>query len=149
MSKYNSKKVVLDGITFDSKDEALYYEQLKKDKEKRLIDDFSLQPKYELIPAFEKNGKKYRAVTYTPDFLVQTTGVEKVAIDVKGFSTQQGELRRKLFEWRYPDIHLIWVTRNLKHGNSDGWIEYDQLMKIRRTRANKLKKISQERAIGD
>ena len=29
MSKYNNAKIVVDGITFDSKDEAKYYELLK------------------------------------------------------------------------------------------------------------------------
>ena len=35
MSKYKSKKVIIDGIKFDSKDESLYYLYLKVSKRKR------------------------------------------------------------------------------------------------------------------
>lgn len=69
-SKYKSEKITIDGIKFDSKDEGKYYEYLKKKKAKGEISNFELQPKYELIAKFEKFGKKYRATTYTPDFLI-------------------------------------------------------------------------------
>lgn len=131
MSKYNAKKVVVDGITFDSKDEALFYEYLKEQKKEGNVLSFMLQPTYTLIPSFQKKGKKYREATYTPDFKVHYKDGGVLVIDVKGFSTQQGELRRKLFEWRYPDLQLIWVTRNLKHGDEHGWIEYEELKAIR------------------
>jgi hypothetical protein len=131
-SKYGSKKITVDGITFDSKDEAIYYEDLKKKKAKGEILNFELQPTYELIPKFRKQGKLYRATTYTPDFLIYHLDGTEELIDVKGFSTQQGELRRKLFEFNFPDKKLTWVTRNLKHGDSCGWIEYEELKKVRR-----------------
>jgi len=61
MSKYKSKKIEIDSIKFDSKDEANYYLYLKDKKAKGEIRDFGLQQKFELIPKFEKGGKKYRA----------------------------------------------------------------------------------------
>lgn len=129
--KYKSEKIVVDGITFDSKDEARYYEYLKKKKAKGEILNFELQPKYVLIPGFKKNGKTYRPMTYTPDFLIYHLDGSEELIDVKGFSTQQGEIRRKLFDYKYPDIKLTWIARSLKYG-VDGWIEYEELKKIRR-----------------
>jgi hypothetical protein len=131
-NKYGSNKIVVDGITFDSKDEARYYEYLKKRKAKGEILNFELQPTYELIPKFRKLGKLYRAVTYTPDYLIYHLDGAEELIDVKGFSTQQGELRRKLFEFKFPDKKLTWLTRNLKHGDESGWIEYEELKKVRR-----------------
>lgn len=135
-SKYKSEKIVVDGITFDSKDEARYYEYLKKKKAKGEILNFELQPKYVLIPGFKKRGKTYRPMTYTPDFLIYHLDGSEELIDVKGFSTQQGEIRRKLFDYKYPDIKLTWIARSLKHG-VDGWIEYEQLKKVRRENKKK------------
>jgi len=132
MSKYKSKKVTEDGITFDSHEESEYYKYLLKLKAEGKILNFELQPKYVLIPKFEKYGKTHRETTYTPDFLIYHLDGTEELIDVKGFSTQQGELRRKLFDSLYPNIKLIWIARSLKYGNEDGWIEYGELQKIRK-----------------
>ncbi|NFM72485.1 DUF1064 domain-containing protein [Clostridium botulinum] len=130
-SKYGAKKIVIDGITFDSKDEGKYYEYLKKLKSQEKILNFELQPKYELQPGFKKNGKTYRAITYAPDFLIYHLDSTEELIDVKGTETQQGNMRRKMFDYKYPDLKLTWVSRSLKY-SSTGWIEYDELKKIRR-----------------
>ena len=130
--KYRNKKVELDGLLFDSKDEAHFYTHLKEQKQDRLIQDFELQPQYELVPAFIYQGRKRKPITYTPDFKVIHNDGHIEVIDVKsmGSATQQGELRRKLFEFKYPEILLRWVCRNLKHGDEYGWIDYDELKKI-------------------
>lgn len=134
MSKYNSKKVTIDGIDFDSKTEGDYYlylcDLLRKDE----IVGFEIQPKYTLIPKFEKDGKHYREITYTPDFLVKYHSDRIVVVDIKGFSTQQGEMRAKMFNYFYPHIKLVWLTYVKKYG---GWVEYNDLKKLRR--ANKKK----------
>jgi len=133
MAKYGNSKVIIDGICFDSKDEAKYYELLKKKKASEEIINFELQPKYELQPKFRVNGKGIRAITYSADFLVYHLDGTIEAIDVKGMSTQQGEIRRKMFYYKYPDIKLTWVAKNLKWATMDGeWILYDDLQKIRR-----------------
>lgn len=132
MSKYGSKKIVIDGISFDSKDEGKYYEYLKMLKTQGKILNFELQPKYTLIPGFKYFGKTRRAMTYTPDFRIYHLDGSEELIDVKGFSTQQGELRRKLFEYKYPDLKLTWIARSLKYGNEYGWIEYEELKKCRK-----------------
>ncbi|MHC1731999.1 MAG: DUF1064 domain-containing protein [Bacteroidales bacterium] len=131
MSKYKSRKITVDGYTFDSIDEFRYYEYLLSKKAKGEILNFELQPKYILIPTFKKYGKTHRAVTYTPDFLVYHNDGSKELIDVKGYSTQQGELRRKLFDYLKHEMKLTWISRSLKYSKT-GWIEYDELRKIRR-----------------
>lgn len=129
MSKYNSKKVTLDGITFDSKDEALYYQFLKERKAKGEILNFELQPRYELSPTFTKMGKKYRKSEYVADFLIyHLDGTEEV-IDIKGMATETALLKRKLFDEKYRDLKLTWIVRNLKYG---GWVEYEELKKLRK-----------------
>ena len=116
MSKYLSHKTVVDGITFDSKDESKYYEALKIRKYRGEIKNFELQPKFVLREGFKKFGKTYRPFTYTPDFTVYHNDGSVEYIDVKGQTTQQGELRIKLFNDFYRDLKLSIVARNIKHG---------------------------------
>ncbi|MBJ8026310.1 DUF1064 domain-containing protein, partial [Bacillus cereus] len=70
MSKYNNKKVNLDGYVFDSKAEANYYEGLKIRSARGEIQGFERQPVFTLQPAFKKQDKSFQAITYIADFLV-------------------------------------------------------------------------------
>lgn len=139
-STKKSDKPQLDGITFDSKDEMHYYEMLKDMKARGIVASYDLQPKYVLQPAFtDWQGKKWQAITYSPDFLVRYVLGQVVAVDVKsiGTATQQGELRRKMFLFAFPDIPLRWICRSKKWGNSAGWIEYEELKRIYREQKKK------------
>ena len=131
MSKYNNEKVVYDGISFASKDEMVYYKTLKMRQAKGEIKGSELQIKFTLIEGFKKNNKTYKAITYTPDFLIYHNDDTEEYIDVKGMTTQQGELRIKLFNWRYRDIKLSIVARSLKYGNKYGFIDFYELKKVR------------------
>ena len=131
VSKYNSKKITVDGISFDSKDESKYYEALKIRKAKGEIENFELQPKFTLIEGFKKDGKTYRPITYTLDFTVYHIDKTIEYVDVKGMTTQQGELRIKLFNWKYRDLKLSIVARSIKYGNEYGFIDFYRLKKIR------------------
>jgi len=105
-SKYNNQKTIVDGIKFDSKKEAEYYCQLKLLKQAGKIKDYRLQPRYELQPAFEKNGKKYRAITYIADFAIINNDGTTEVVDIKGVETQVFKIKKKLFEYMYPDLKL-------------------------------------------
>lgn len=107
-NKYNAKKTEIDGIVFDSKAEAKRYAELKLLERAGEITHLQLQPKFELQPKFKKDGKTYRAITYTADFIYCDTlnGGQAVVEDVKGVRTQQFELRRKLFEYKHPHLTL-------------------------------------------
>lgn len=129
MSKYNSKKVIVDGINFDSKSESDYYIVLKDKLANKEIKSFELQPSYELTPKFMKNGKLIRSMSYAPDFLIVHLDDSLEAIDVKGFSTQASEMRKKLFDYRYPNIKLTWISYCKKWG---GWIEISELKRLRK-----------------
>lgn len=106
-SKYKNEKVVIDGITFDSKSEAKYYERTIKPRlNAGEITELRLQPEYELQPKFRDNsGKAIRAITYRADFAYIENG-KHVAEDVKGFRTKDFALKEKMFRYRYPDIEL-------------------------------------------
>lgn len=101
-SKYNAKKTTVDGITFDSRREADRYLVLKGMEDDGAIEDLRRQVRYELVPAFDVDGKHYRPVYYVADFVYvdKATGKEVVE-DVKGMRTDVYRLKSKLFARRY------------------------------------------------
>ncbi|MEK4029391.1 DUF1064 domain-containing protein [Pseudobacillus sp. FSL P4-0506] len=101
-SKYGSKKVGVDGIAFDSKAEAKYYEHLKRLQANEQILFFRTQPRYLLQEAFMKNGVTHRKIEYVADFEVHKKDGSIEVIDIKGVETEVFKIKRKLFEKRYP-----------------------------------------------
>ena len=115
-SKYNNKKIVVDGIVFDSQKEAMRYGQLKLLERAGEISDLKLQVPFELIPnqyetveRFSKSGKRLkdglklveRGVTYVADFTYKS-GENIVVEDVKSKATRKKEsyiIKRKLMRY--------------------------------------------------
>ena len=112
--KYHNKKTVADGIKFDSKLEAERYAQLKILERAGVIRDLKLQPEYELIPSFRKNGKTWRRTVYKADFRYILAEDDSYIIeDVKGSTeviTSIFRLKQKLFEYKYPYYTISIVT---------------------------------------
>lgn len=106
-SKFNNERVVVDGILFDSKKEAEYYSELKLLKRYGIVTDFKLQPNFVLQPSYYKNGKKIRAINYKADFKVWYKDGRVEIVDTKGFETQLFKVKKKILEYKYPDITLI------------------------------------------
>lgn len=104
MNKYRNKKTEMDGIIFASQKEANKYWELKHDP---MVKEFKLQPKFLLIPAFQKDGEKYRARYYIADFdVLYKDGLRKI-IDIKGFETEVFKLKARLFDYKYPELTLV------------------------------------------
>ena len=129
-TKYNSKKIELDGHVFDSKAEARYYEELKLQQEQSKILFFRLQPRYELQESFKKSGKLHRKIEYVADFEIHHLDGYIETIDVKGFETTDFAIKRKLFEKKFPHKLTLWAFSQI----DGGWIELDELKKARRLR---------------
>lgn len=107
MSKYHSKKVTVDGITFDSKKESNRYLELKLLERSGKIKDLDLQHRFTLQEPFKKNGKTIRAITYVADFLYfDIDRCKSIVEDVKGFKTDIYQLKKKMFEYKYPDLTI-------------------------------------------
>nr|UVX84565.1 MAG: Protein of unknown function (DUF1064) [Bacteriophage sp.] len=102
-SKYHAKRTSVDGITFDSKREADRYLVLKSMEEDGAIEDLRRQVRYELVPAFDVDGRHYRPVYYVADFVYREDGREVVE-DVKGMRTDVYRLKSKLFARRYGKV---------------------------------------------
>ena len=110
MSKYQSKKTVVYGITFDSKAEAKRYCELRLLEKAGEIVNLTLQHKFLLQPSFRKNGKTIRAINYVADFTYYDFEKRRnVVEDVKGFKTKEYLLKKKMFEFKYPDLTIVEV----------------------------------------
>lgn len=96
-SKYNAKKVEIDGIKFDSVKESRRFLELKAMEEAEVISDLKRQVKYVLIPAQRepdtvgKRGGKIkgklleRECSYVADFVYNDVQGNTVVEDVKGY----------------------------------------------------------------
>jgi hypothetical protein len=96
-SKYNAKKVEIDGIRFDSVKESRRFLELKAMQEAEVISDLRRQVKYVLIPAQRepetvgKRGGKIkgklleRECSYVADFVYKDAQGNTVVEDVKGY----------------------------------------------------------------
>jgi hypothetical protein len=105
-SKYGSRKVTVDGITFDSRKEAARYQELKLLERVEAIKNLQRQVEFELIPSQRINGKvAERPCKYVADFVyLEDLNFKspdgpiwnKVVEDTKGFKTKDYIIKRKL-----------------------------------------------------
>ena len=121
MNKYNSKKVTVNGITYDSKKEARRHAVLLEMERNGEIQDLDRQVKFALIPAqyeaYERYGKKGQRLkdgkrciekecSYVADFTYKKNGT-LVVEDTKGYRNPSTAgyayfvLKRKLMLWVY------------------------------------------------
>lgn len=108
--KYNAKKTVINGIKFDSKREAARYCELVLLKKAHKIKELELQPKFELQSKYKKGGKTIRAINYIADFKYYDVDKgEYVVEDVKGMKTEVYKLKKKLVEFKYPEVTIVEV----------------------------------------
>lgn len=126
-NKYNAKKVIIDGIRFDSEKEGKRYVVLKKAQEEGIISDLELQPRYVILPAIKDTRTKHfkrkpdeieeytiqQPVRYTADFRYIKDG-KIVVEDVKGSKyTISRDLPLRLRLMRY--FHNIKVRIVYEH----------------------------------
>lgn len=105
MNKYRNKKVIIDGIEFDSQAEGNRYIELKLLVKAKEISNLQLQPRFLLQEGFKKNGKTYKKIEYIADFMYYQDN-KTIVEDVKGMQTDVFKLKHKLFEKKYPDLEL-------------------------------------------
>jgi protein associated with RNAse G/E len=104
--KYGNKKIVVNGIKFDSKLEQHCHGYLE------LIGaDFDFQQKITLIEPFRFNDKAVRATTLIIDFIVRHNG-KTIYLDTKGFATDVAKLKFKLLKVKLRDeenVEVVWL----------------------------------------
>ena len=112
MSKYNNKKVIIDGFKFDSLKEGRRYRELKLLERAGKITLLALHPSFKISaggcvdPA---TGRKMAARRFTADFGYHDEERGKYIVeDVKSAGTAKEtayRLRRQLFIEQYGDIY--------------------------------------------
>ena len=108
-SKYKNKKVIVDGIKFDSKKESNRYLELKLLEKQGLIKYITRQTRFELQPSYKKNGKTIRPIYYVADFTYIDVKTGKTMIeDVKSEATktQVYKLKKKILEYKYENLEI-------------------------------------------
>ena len=110
MSKYHSKKITIDGNTFDSRKEYRRFCELSLLQRAGSITELSRQVEFELIPTQRepdtigvrggvKRGKVIElAMKYVADFVYKENG-KTIVEDTKGFKTKDYIIKRKLMLW--------------------------------------------------
>ena len=116
-SKYGNRKTVVNGIEFDSRKEAVRYQELRLLERAGKISGLRLQEKFILIPSQrEASTEEYKSgpqkgrrkpgkllekeCSYIADFCYTEDG-EIVVEDTKGFRTEAYKIKRKLMLERY------------------------------------------------
>lgn len=123
-------------ILFDSKLEKQYYEQVVVPGLKNgTIVKAELQKKYQLQPSFKYKGKTIRAIDYVSDFAITYSDGSFLVVDVKGQPTADAKIKKKMMHHKYSDLDFIWVA----YTKATGWVEYDELQKIRRAKKKEKK----------
>lgn len=103
-SKYNAKKIKIDGHTFDSKREAQRYCELKLFLRAGEIKNLVLQPRFLLQDEFfDKNGVKHKKIEYVADFLYIDKDGKAIVEDVKGVLTDVYKIKKKMFLKKYDE----------------------------------------------
>lgn len=105
-SKYGNRKTVVDGITFSSAREAQKYQEYRLLQRGGTITHLVLQPRFELLPTFKKNGVTHRSIVYVADFDITWKCGKREIVDVKGMKTEVFRIKQKLFEHKFPDLTL-------------------------------------------
>jgi len=115
-SKYGAKKVLVDGIRFDSKREAARYQFLKARQDAGEISNLELQPSFKLkcgerpILLKSKGYPNGRQATYFADFAYWCPVEEKRVIeDSKGMKTDIYKLKKAIVEAQFPGVKIIEV----------------------------------------
>ena len=110
MNKYHAKKTNYKGIIYDSKWEANRAYELEILEKTGRISDLQRQVKFVLLEGYINNrGNKIRPIYYIADFVYKIKAGVTVVEDTKSPATKTEvyKLKKKLFEYKYPDILFV------------------------------------------
>ena len=106
-NKYGAIKTTVGNKTYDSKKEAHRAMVLKSMQEQGLISNLKEQQRFVLQESYMNNkGKKIRQIEYVADF-TYTQDERQIVEDCKGIKTDVYKLKKKIFEYKYPQYDFI------------------------------------------
>ena len=110
-SKYNNRKVVMDGIKFDSEREAARFAELKVLRAMGKIRDLRLQVNFTLVEGYTTiEGERIKPMVYRADFTYERAAEPdrngtvywlREVEDAKGAKTKDYLLKKKLMRGKY------------------------------------------------
>lgn len=122
--KYNAKKVVEDGVKYDSKLELAF---------KHLLDangiEYTMKIKYNLQEKFRYLGEAIRAINIFPDFIITKGALSVAIVDTKGVRTEVYKLKAKMLKKKLFEMNHeipIFTPRNKKQMQET----IDELLKL-------------------
>ena len=105
-NKYHAKKTWMKGKVYDSKKEANRAFELELLAKMGKIQNLQKQVPFVLQEGYvNKHGKKIRPITYIADFTYEENGI-LIVEDTKGFETDVFKIKRKMLEYKYPEIEF-------------------------------------------
>ena len=112
-NKYHNRKVIYNGIKFDSKKERARFIALKQLEKTGIIKELELQPKFLLLDTIHYKDKTYPKTYYKADFKYFDNEKGKYIIeDIKSPITAKDKVYRlkiKMLLTKYPDIDFVEV----------------------------------------
>ena len=108
MQKYHAVKTEYKGIVYDSKWEANRAYQLDMLERSGHIKNLERQVRFILQEGYiNREGKKVRPISYIADFCYEDKKGQKYVEDAKGMETEVFKIKRKIFEYRYPEYIFV------------------------------------------
>ena len=114
--KYGNKKVIVNGVKFDSDLERYCYDLLCKFKI-----PFKFQLEYELQPSFKNpSGKSIRRMYMKIDFVISVN--DKILfVDTKGYPTEVSKIKYKMLDYQFSrrkkNHEVIWLKNKTEVKN--------------------------------
>lgn len=108
-----AKKTTVDGIVFDSPLEAKHYKYFKNHPKIKILErqkTFNINDSFTWLDIKPKKitKKTARKMVYTPDFLIEVEGLDKlVIVETKGHARKDYMMRKKLFLMKYPEYYFV------------------------------------------
>lgn len=136
VKRFGAFKVTINDILFDSIMESKFYVYLLELKGSKEIKTFERQVTFELQPKFKDkfSGKTVLPIKYISDFVVTDKDGTVFVVDVKGVETPEFRIKKKLFQYKYPNIQFMclqWSARQKE------WLDLDEIKKLKKSRKKK------------
>lgn len=136
VKRFGAFKVTVNDILFDSIMESKFYVYLLELKGSKEIKKFERQVTFELQPKFKDkfSGKTVLPIKYISDFVVTDKDGSVFVVDIKGVETPDFRIKKKLFQYKYPDIQFMCLQWSEKQKE---WLDLDEIKKLKRSRKKK------------
>jgi len=142
MSKYNNKKVEVNGIKFPSKLEGEYYLFLLEQQKQGIVKSFEMQVPFILLDSYEIGERKVQPIKLVLDFVVEYSDGRVEYQDTKGQVKPMDIVKKKMFESRYSK-ELIFIGKSIIDG---GFVDH-RIIESGRKERKKLKEINKSNKI--